>query len=107
MGLARVYYRDPSIFFLDEPTSAVDPISETKIYKDFLKSTIGKTSVILTHRLGICKWVDKIIVMENGKIIEMGSHDDLLEKGIVYKEMYNSQAEWYESSSNNITLQKV
>lgn len=100
VGLARLYYRDPSIFFLDEPTSAIDPIAETKIYKDFFISSIGKTSIILTHRLGICKWVDKIIVMENGEIKEMGTHEDLLENGTVYKEMYKSQAEWYESSSN-------
>ena len=101
-ALARMYFRNASILFLDEPTAAIDPISENNIYKQFFEIASGKTSIILTHRLGMCKWVDKIIVMEEGSIKEIGNHEQLLNNNSLYKEMYSSQAEWYTKTKNHI-----
>jgi ABC-type bacteriocin/lantibiotic exporter with double-glycine peptidase domain len=94
-ALARMYFRDADIIFLDEPTSAIDPISENEIYKQFFEISKEKTSIILTHRLGMCKWVDKVIVMEDGRVKEIGTHEELLKSGLLYKKMYLAQSEWY------------
>ncbi|MFB5269178.1 ABC transporter ATP-binding protein [Paenibacillus enshidis] len=105
-ALARVYFRDADIVFLDEPTSAIDPISENEIYKHFFEITKGKTSIILTHRLGMCKWVDKIIVLDKGQIKEIGTHNELLNKESLYREMFLAQSEWY-IAEQKITVVKT
>ncbi|SEK70669.1 ABC transporter ATP-binding protein [Paenibacillus sp. OK003] len=101
-ALARVYFRDADIVFLDEPTSAIDPVSENEIYKHFFGISKGKTSIILTHRLGMCKWVDKIIVLEKGRIKEIGTHNELLNKESLYREMFLAQSEWYIAEENMV-----
>ncbi|MET3847706.1 ABC transporter ATP-binding protein [Paenibacillus sp. OAE614] len=100
-ALARMYYKDADIIFLDEPTSAIDPLAENEIYKQFFEVSKGKTSIILTHRLGLCKLVDKIIVLDDGEIKEIGTHDELLENGLLYKDMYLAQSEWYTKESGS------
>ena len=84
------------VVFLDEPTAALDPLMETKVLKMFLKIAREKTAIIVSHRIGICKEVDKIIVMKEGKIAEIGNHEELLaEKGEYYR-LYTMQQKWYE-----------
>ena len=81
---------------MDEPTAALDPLMETKVLKMFLKIAREKTAIIVSHRIGICKEVDKIIVMKEGKIAEIGNHEELLaEKGEYYR-LYTMQQKWYE-----------
>lgn len=96
LAIARGMMKDSSVIFLDEPTAALDPLMETKVLKMFLKIAREKTAIIVSHRIGICKEVDKIIVMKDGKIAETGNHEELLaEKGEYYR-LYTMQQKWYE-----------
>ena len=96
LAIARGMMKDSSVIFLDEPTAALDPLMETKVLKMFLKIAREKTAIIVSHRIGICKEVDKIIVMKEGKIAEIGNHEELLaEKGEYYR-LYTMHQNWYE-----------
>lgn len=95
IGLARAYYKNSDIVILDEPTAAIDPLSEDRLFEGMLAHLQNKTALILTHRLGICRQADKIIVMDGGEVVEMGSHDRLMSRGGYYKRMYETQAKWY------------
>lgn len=96
LAIARGMMKDSSVIFLDEPTADLDPLMETKVLKMFLKIAREKTAIIVSHRIGICKEVDKIIVMKEGKIAEIGNHEKLLaEKGEYYR-LYTMQQKWYE-----------
>jgi len=96
LAIARGFYRSHNLIILDEPTAAIDPIEETRIYQKFAEISRGKTAVIVTHRLGSAKIADRIVVMEQGKIIDIGTHDKLMEKPGKYREMYNAQRKWYQ-----------
>lgn len=97
IALSRAYFRDADIVVLDEPTASMDPITEASIFENFLQIAKGKTAVIITHRLGICKAVDWIIVLKNGQVVEQGVHEELLESGGEYQKMYQTQSKWYEN----------
>ena len=81
---------------LDEPTAALDPIAESEVYSHFNEMVEGKTAVYISHRLSSCKFCDRIAVFDKGKIIQLGSHNDLVndEKGKYY-ELWNAQAQYY------------
>lgn len=94
--LARAAYKDNAkIMVLDEPTAALDPVAETKLYEKFADIIKDKTLILISHRLGICKLVDRIIVMKDGVIVEEGTHKALLNNNGYYAELYRSQAQWY------------
>lgn len=95
IALARCMYRNGDILLLDEPSSAIDPISESAIYKTFKDMSLGKTSIIISHRLGITSIVDYILVLDKGKLIEYGTHDELIALNGKYKQMYISQSSGY------------
>lgn len=95
LDIARSMYKDSKLIILDEATSALDPMQESEILKKFLDISKGKTSIIITHRLGICKSVDKIVVFKDGRVSGIGAHDELLIKSSYYKEMYEAQAKFY------------
>jgi len=93
--LARALLSDANIIILDEPTAALDPISEVQIFKDFETLCKNKTVIYISHRLGATKNVDEIILINNGVIYEKGTHDALMDLDGMYKEMYDSQKSWY------------
>lgn len=95
LAISRTIYRDHDIIILDEPTSAIDPIEEKKIYEVFNQISKGKIAIIITHRLGFVKNADRILVMDEGRIIEEGDHKELLEKGGLYAKMLSEQMSWY------------
>lgn len=95
VAIARGFYKTHNMIVLDEPTAAIDPVEETKIYDKFASISKGKTSIIVTHRLGSAKIADRIIVMDNGEIAEIGTHEELMEMKGKYAEMYEAQAQWY------------
>jgi ATP-binding cassette subfamily B protein len=95
VAIARGLYRAHNIVVLDEPTAAIDPIEESKIYEKFIEISQNKTAIIVTHRLGSTKIADRVIVMEKGKITDIGNHEELLAKGGAYATMFHAQAEWY------------
>lgn len=95
IAIARGLYRAHDFIVLDEPTAAIDPIEETRLYRKFADMTRGKTSVIVTHRLGSARIADRIIVMDRGQIAESGTHDELMAREGTYAEMFRSQAHYY------------
>ena len=95
VAIARGYFRTHQVIVLDEPTAAIDPIEETKIYNRFAEVSKGKTAIIVTHRLGSVKLAGKILVMKKGKLIEQGTHDELIAIGGEYSRLYKSQEQWY------------
>jgi ATP-binding cassette subfamily B protein len=95
VALARGLYRRHDMIVLDEPTAAIDPLEETRIYRKFAALAKGKTAVVVTHRLGSARIADRIIVMKDGRIAEEGNHDELMQCNGLYAEMFNAQAQWY------------
>ena len=95
IAIARGLFRKHQIIVLDEPTAAIDPIEESKIYEHFAEISKDKTAVIVTHRLGSVKTADRVLVMKDGQLIEQGTHTDLLNMGGEYVRLYKSQEKWY------------
>ena len=95
VAIARGLYRTHELIILDEPTAAIDPFEETRIYNRFAEISKNKTAVIVTHRLGSVKLADRIIVLKNGKIAETGTHDELISSCGEYNRMFIAQQKWY------------
>lgn len=95
VAIGRGIYRFYDYIVLDEPTSAIDPLEETRLYKQFVNICEGKTAVVVTHRLGSAKIADCIVVMKDGTIVEQGTHTDLIAQNGEYKRMYDMQSQWY------------
>lgn len=95
IAIARGYYRSHGMIVLDEPTAAIDPLEEEKLYQMFLDLSQNKTSVIVTHRLGAARMADRIFVFNQGILEESGTHEELMEKGGLYKTAFMAQAQWY------------
>ena len=93
--LAKAIYKDGNFLILDEPTSALDPIAESKIYEEYNKMAEDKTAVFISHRLASTKFCDKIMFLDNGKIAEFGTHEELMALGGKYKEMFEIQSQYY------------
>ncbi|MDR1328201.1 MAG: ABC transporter ATP-binding protein/permease [Oscillospiraceae bacterium] len=97
IALTRCAYReDAKIMVLDEPTAALDPLAEAELYRSFAELTGDRTTILISHRLGITQLVDRILVFDDGRIVEDGAHAELLAKGGLYAKMYRAQAQWYE-----------
>lgn len=91
-AIARALYKDAPFVILDEPTAALDPIAEAEIYEQFSQMTAGKTAVYISHRMSSCKFCDRIIVLDHGRIAEDGTHDTLLANHGIYANLYETQA---------------
>ncbi len=100
LALARALYKDGKVLILDEPTAALDPIAESKIYERYNEMTKGHTSVFISHRLASTKFCDRIFLFEKGKIIEEGTHKNLMQKGGKYAEMFEVQSHYYKDNVN-------
>ncbi len=100
IALARALYRDAPIIILDEPTAALDPIAEFEIYSKFNEIVGTKTAFYISHRLSSCRFCDEIAVFHEGKIIQKGNHDELVEdENGKYYELWNSQAQYYKEEA--------
>ncbi len=95
LALARALYKDAPFVVLDEPTAALDPISEAQVYAGFNEMVKEKTSIYISHRMSSCRFCDDIIVFDNGQIIERGSHERLLSIRGQYAQMWDAQAQYY------------
>lgn len=96
IAIARALYKNAPFVILDEPTAALDPIAESEIYSRFNDITEGKTAVYISHRLSSCRFCGKILVFDKGKIIQEGTHEELLENpNGKYSELWNAQAHYY------------
>ncbi|MDO4566078.1 MAG: ATP-binding cassette domain-containing protein, partial [Oscillospiraceae bacterium] len=91
ISIARVILKDPKILILDEATSALDSISESAIQEALDRLMQGRTSIVIAHRLSTVLAADRILVLKDGVLVEQGAHSELLEKGGVYKELFDTQ----------------
>ena len=95
IALARAFLRDASLYILDEPSSALDPLSEKELFQKFKVLVAGKMGIYISHRFSTVKFASKIIVLKKGKIIEVGNHFELMKQNKYYAEIYNVQKEPY------------
>ncbi|MCI8610502.1 MAG: ABC transporter ATP-binding protein [Dorea sp.] len=101
LASARAYYRNAPIVILDEPTAALDPIAESKLYERFNSIMENKTAIYISHRLASVKFCDKVAVFEGGHIIEYGTHDALMSQSGTYFNMFTTQAKYYKEDATN------
>lgn len=102
LSVARAFYSDSDILILDEPTAALDAIAEQEIYSQFDSLRKDKTTIFVSHRLSSATTADKILVLEDGQIIESGTHRELMRKGGRYCELFSTQAQRYIASESDI-----
>lgn len=98
LALARAIQKKSDFLIFDEPTASMDPMVEAKMYDNILKVLKNRGALIITHRLVLSKLADDIIVLNEGRIIERGSHDELMNRGGIYKQMYDEQSGWYKEN---------
>lgn len=98
VAMARSLVSEAPLRILDEPTAALDPVSESRVYSQFEKISQGKTTIFISHRLGSTKLADTIYVLSDGRIAERGTHRELMDMGGLYAQMYAAQADWYKDS---------
>jgi ATP-binding cassette subfamily B protein len=95
IALARAYLRDAQVLVLDEPTASLDARSEYEVFQRFAELTAGKIALLISHRFSTVRMADRILVLENGRIAEEGSHDKLIALGGRYCGMFELQAAGY------------
>ena len=95
LALARLHLRDAEVLVLDEPASALDALAERDLYNQFLSLSEGKTVVLVSHRLGSARLADRVVFLHRGRVVQEGTHDELMAAGGPYSELYRMQAEWY------------
>ncbi|MCL2556947.1 MAG: ABC transporter ATP-binding protein/permease [Treponema sp.] len=95
LAIARALYKDAPAIILDEPTAALDPIAESEVYEQYARLMRGKTSIFISHRLASTRFCDRILLLDDGEIAEVGSHDELMAAGGKYARMFSIQAQYY------------
>jgi len=95
VALARAFFRDAQLLILDEPTAALDARAEYEVFQRFTDLTKGRTAVLISHRFSTVRMADRILVLEKGEMVEVGSHEELLAKGGMYAELFDLQASGY------------
>lgn len=96
VAIAKGFYRLHDTIVLDEPTAAIDPLEETRLYNKFVELSRQRTAIIVTHRLGSVKIADRIVVMKEGAIDDIGTQDELMARNGYYAEMFHAQMKWYQ-----------
>ena len=97
IALARAIYGDKKLLLFDEPTSKLDPKSEMKVFESFNEVSKGKTAIFVSHRMSACKFADRIILFEKGKISAIGTHEEMIRGSERYREMWEAQAKYFHS----------
>ena len=102
LALARALYKDAPLVVLDEPTAALDPLAEADLYERFAQLVDGRTAVFISHRLSSTRFCDRIILMEDGRIAEMGTHDELMALDGRYAQLFRVQAQYYQEEAQAV-----
>ena len=95
IAIARALYKDAPIVVMDEPTAALDPIAEEEIYNQLNNLIHGRTALFISHRLSSCKFCDEVAVFQDGRVVEQGSHEDLMKEEGLYRRMFTAQSKYY------------
>ena len=95
IAIARALYKDAPVVILDEPTAALDPISELEIYQKFDEMVEEKTAIYISHRMSSCRFCENIVVFDEGNIVQQGGHEELVKMEGLYAELWNAQAQYY------------
>ena len=95
LAVARGLFRQSQFVVFDEPTAAIDPVAEVEMIRELLTKDESRTTLVISHRLGVARLCDRILVLDEGQLIEDGTHEELLAMGGLYTEMWNAQASWY------------
>jgi len=95
IALARTFWREAHILILDEPTSSLDPLAEAELFREFRALLDGRSAILISHRFSTVQMADCIYVMENGRIIESGTHDELVHRSGTYARLFETQAQYY------------
>ena len=101
--LAKAYYKNPSLLILDEPTAALDALAEKDMYEEYKEITKDKSALFISHRLASTRFCDNIVFLENGEIIEQGTHEQLMKLNGKYAEMFDVQAKYYKEEEQDET----
>lgn len=104
IALNRAFFREFDVIVLDEPTASLDPMTEAAIFENLMTLTCGRTAVFVTHRLGSCRFADRIIVLKEGRLVESGDHETLMNNDGEYAAMFRKQAGWYTKDWNTQKL---
>lgn len=96
VAIARSLYKLNDVIVFDEPTSSIDPLEEARLYYQFAELARDRLAIMVTHRLGATKLADRIVVMHNGTINDIGTHDELIKKNGIYTRMWQAQSSWYQ-----------
>lgn len=97
MAIARAIYKDAPFVIMDEPTAALDPKAECEVYAGFDKMVGNKTALYISHRLASCRFCEDILVFDQGRVVQRGSHEELKEKEGLYRELWEAQARYYDT----------
>ena len=95
VAVARAFFREAQVLVLDEPTAALDPLAELAVFEHFVRLAEGRTAVLISHRLGMARLADRVIVLRDGCVVEDGHHDVLVQAGGEYAALFGAQARWY------------
>ena len=96
VAIARAFTRNPELLILDEPAAALDAMAEAELYRQFAELLGGRTALLISHRLGSARMADRIVVLQQGRIVEQGRHDELVAAQGLYAGMWEEQASWYQ-----------
>lgn len=95
IAVARGLFRNSNLVVFDEPTASIDPVAEVEIIRELLTKDEKRTTLVISHRLGVARLCDRILVLDEGKLVEIGTHETLLAEDGLYAKMWNAQASWY------------
>ena len=95
LAVARGLFRQSQFVVFDEPTAAIDPVAEVEMIRELLTRDASRTTLVISHRLGVARLCDRILVLDEGQLVEDGTHEELLAMDGLYAEMWNAQASWY------------
>lgn len=96
VAVSRAHMSDKDVLIFDEPAAALDPIAEMKQFHAIREKIEGRTAILISHRVGFARLADRILVLDNGRLAQNGTHDELIERGGIYANFYREQAQWYE-----------